>query len=80
MRAMSIALLYLFANLIGMGLGPLLVGILSDAFRSWAGEESLRWALLLLYPTCFVGVWYMLRSARSVTRDVAAVQGAVDAG
>jgi MFS family permease len=80
MRATSIALLCLFANLTGMGLGPLMVGIVSDAFRSWAGEESLRWALLLLCPLCFLGVWYVIRSSRSVTRDLAAVQVGADGG
>ena len=35
MRAMSIALLFLCANLIGIGLGPLAVGALSDALRYW---------------------------------------------
>ena len=38
MRATSIALIYLFANLIGMGLGPLAVGVLSDALRPLLGE------------------------------------------
>ena len=50
MRATSIAVVYLFGNLIGMGLGPLAVGVLSDAFRPWAAEESLRYALLTLCP------------------------------
>jgi MFS family permease len=71
-RAISIALLYLFANLIGQGLGPLMVGILSDAFRSWAGEESLRWVLVTLSPGYFLGVWYLIRGSRSVTADLAA--------
>lgn len=74
MRAMSIALIYLFANLIGMGMGPLAVGALSDALRPWAGEESLRYALLALSPGYLWGGWHLWRASRTVTRDLEAVQ------
>jgi MFS family permease len=73
MRAMSIALIYLCANLIGMGLGPLAVGVLSDTFRSWAGEESLRYALLTLSPGYLWCSWHLLRANRSLVRDLDAV-------
>ena len=36
---MSIAIIYLFANLIGMGLGPLAAGVLSDALRPWSARN-----------------------------------------
>jgi MFS transporter, Spinster family, sphingosine-1-phosphate transporter len=70
MRAMSIAILYLFGNLIGMGLGPLAVGILSDAYRPWAGDDSLRYALLTLCPGYFWGAWYFWRGSVTVGRDL----------
>jgi MFS family permease len=70
MRATSIALIYLFSNLIGMGLGPLAAGVLSDAFRHWAGEESLRYALLTLCPGYLLAAWYVWRAGRTVTGDV----------
>ena len=74
MRAMSIALIYLSGNLIGLGLGPLMVGVASDAFRSWAGEESLRYALLLFCPGfCWAG-WHLWRGSKSVMDDLAAVR------
>lgn len=69
MRAMSIAIIYLFANLIGMGLGPLAAGALSDAFRPWAAEESLRYALLALCPGYFLCAWHLWRGSRTVTHD-----------
>jgi len=50
MRAMSIAIVYLFANFIGLGLGPLTVGAMSDALRPLLGFESLRYALVALCP------------------------------
>jgi MFS family permease len=70
MRAMSIAAISLLANLVGMGLGPLAAGALSDAFRPWFGEESLRYSLLLLCPGFFGSAWYMWRASTTVTRDL----------
>jgi predicted MFS family arabinose efflux permease len=74
MRAMSIAIVYLFANLFGMGLGPLAAGVLSDALRPWLGEESLRYALVLLCPGYFWAAWHLWRAGRTVERDLQAAQ------
>jgi MFS family permease len=73
MRAMSIALLYFLCNLIGMGLGPLAVGALSDALRPAFGEESLRYALLAMCPGYFWCAWHLWRASRTVASDIAAV-------
>jgi MFS family permease len=73
MRAMSITLIYLFGNLIGMGLGPLATGTLSDFFAPWAGNNSLRYALLTLCPIALWGSWYLLMAAKTVARDVQTV-------
>lgn len=67
MRAIAIALILLFANLIGLGLGPLAVGILSDTFRPWAGEESLRYALLILSPGYLWAGWHAWLGAHHLT-------------
>lgn len=76
MRAMSIALIYLFANLIGMGLGPLAAGLLSDALRATAGQESLRYSLLALSPGYLWGGWHLWRASRTVRRDLQASEDA----
>jgi MFS family permease len=70
MRAISIAIIYLFANLVGMGLGPVVAGVLSDAFQSWAGEESLRYSLLALSPGYLWGGWHLWRAAKTVREDL----------
>jgi MFS family permease len=70
MRAMSIALIYFFANLVGMGLGPLVAGALSDALNSWVGPESLRYSLLAFCPGYAWGAWHLWRAADSVTCDL----------
>jgi MFS family permease len=75
LRAVSIALLYLFANLIGMGLGPLAAGVLSDAFTPWAGNESLRYAMLALCPGYLWGAWHLMRASKTVAEDVMASEG-----
>jgi MFS transporter, Spinster family, sphingosine-1-phosphate transporter len=52
-RAMASAALLFCQNLIGLGLGPLFFGMLSDGFRPYAGEESVRW---VLYGAAWLGL------------------------
>jgi MFS family permease len=74
MRATSIALVFLFANLIGMGIGPFMTGVLSDALRPWVGNESLRYVLMAMSP-CYLWIgWHLWRASQTVTRDVQATQ------
>jgi MFS family permease len=70
MRAVAFSLVYLVANLVGMGLGPLAAGILSDAMQPWAGDESLRYALLVLSPGYLWAAWHAWQASRTVARDL----------
>jgi len=79
MRATSIALIYLFSNLIGMGLGPLLAGILSDVLRPVFAQESLRYSLLLLCPGYLWAARQLWLASRTVMADLAAAQRPGDA-
>jgi predicted MFS family arabinose efflux permease len=45
-RAMAVAMLYFFANLLGLSLGPLITGMLSDHFTQTSGPVGLRFGLL----------------------------------
>jgi predicted MFS family arabinose efflux permease len=74
MRAMAIAFVYLFINLIGFGLGPLAAGVLSDVLRPSLADESLRYALIALCPGYLWAGWHLWRASASVTRDLAAAQ------
>jgi len=47
-RAMWAAVTLLVINLVGLGLGPLLIGVLSDALRPAYGADSLRWAMVIM--------------------------------
>ncbi len=48
MRSTASALLLFVLNLIGLGLGPVFAGLLSDGLRPEYGEESIRYSLLIL--------------------------------
>jgi predicted MFS family arabinose efflux permease len=76
MRATSIAILSFMANLIGMGLGPLMVGMLSDSLGASVGAESLRYALLAMSPGYCWGAWHLWRASRTVSGDVLGVERA----
>lgn len=52
-RAMASATLLFCQNLIGLGLGPLFFGMLSDLLKPMAGAESVRW---VLYGAAFLGL------------------------
>jgi MFS family permease len=74
MRAIAIALLYLVANLIGMGLGPLAAGALSDSLRDRFDGDSLRYALLVLSPGYLWAAWHLWRASRTIGADLEAAQ------
>ncbi len=52
-RAIAAAVLLFFQNLIGLGLGPLFFGMLSDMLQPTYGEESVRY---VLYGATFLGL------------------------
>jgi MFS family permease len=74
MRAMAIAIVLLFANLIGMGLGPLAVGVVSDALQPLWGQESLRYALLAFSPGYLWVSWHLWQASKTVARDLEAIR------
>ena len=76
-RAMAIALVLLFVNLVGLGFGPLSVGVLSDALRPFAGDESLRYALLAMSPGYLLVSWYLWRASRTFSADLIAIPEAL---
>lgn len=52
-RAVATSLVVFGQNLIGLGLGPLFFGMLSDAFKPLAGPDSVRW---VLYGAAWLGL------------------------
>ena len=66
MRATMLAVVMLFANLIGMGLGPQLVGILSDTLAPSQGADSLRYAMLIISCVALWGAYHLWQVGASV--------------
>jgi hypothetical protein len=71
MRATTLAVVMLLANLIGMGLGPQLVGVLSDLMRPVLGTDSLRYAMLTLACVILAAGRQFWLASRTVERDLA---------
>ena len=68
-RATATALLLLAFNLIGLGGGPLMIGIFSDMFTALGFEFSLRWALISTVPFSLVAVGLYALMARTIIAD-----------
>lgn len=76
MRAVAAALFLLMANLIGGGIGPQAIGIISDLVQTRYAEDSLRYALLIvsLIFGFWAGIHYYL-SARTIREELSARRG-----
>lgn len=71
MRATISAILFLVWNIIGLGLGPWTVGILSDYLAPSLGLESLRYALIILLPPAmFWSACHFFIASRTVRDDL----------
>ena len=70
MRAVTAALLQLAMNLIGLGLGPVVVGVLSDALQPAHGADSLRLALLVVPPVYLWAAYHYEAAARTISADL----------
>jgi MFS family permease len=68
LQAMSSAILLMLGTLAGLGLGPLIIGIVSDLLRPAYGDESLRYALLILAPLAGVASLVYFYSAFMTSR------------
>jgi MFS family permease len=71
-RAMAVAVVFFFANLLGLGLGPVLAGAMSDAFSAVYGPVGIRYALLIVFVLLLPCAWLLVKSARHVATDVEA--------
>lgn len=74
MRAVASALILFLINIVGLGLGPLLAGILSDYLSQSYGNESLRYSLLVIGAvlTPWTALHYFM-AGKYIERDLARV-------
>ena len=71
-RAVAAAFYLFLSNLISMGVGPVIVGMVSDYFNLRYGNESLRYALLVIVFVTFI--WssiHFFLSTRTLREDLA---------
>lgn len=76
LRAVWAALTLLVINLLGLGLGPFLVGRLSDALQPTAGEDSLRYAMVTVVMLTPVAIAMYWRAGVLLRRDEETVASA----
>lgn len=71
MRALASSILFFVLNLIGLGLGPLVTGMLSDLLADRFGSESLRYALVIVVLFYFWSTFHYLMAAKTINEDLA---------
>jgi MFS family permease len=69
MRATASSMFLLINNLIGLGVGPLLIGAVSDSLRSTYGVDSLRYAAIGALAFYVVAAGLALLASRYLTRN-----------
>ncbi|MGE0828122.1 MAG: spinster family MFS transporter [Hyphomonadaceae bacterium] len=69
MRTTASACFLFINNIVGIGLGSLVIGVLSDALAQRFAEESLRYSILAGAAFYFLAALLMLTATRFVERD-----------
>ena len=72
-RATTMAVVLMFANLVGMGLAPQIVGLLSDFLSPFVGNDSLRFAMMAMSMVCLWSAYHFWKVGDSVIADLRAV-------
>ncbi|MFT4567179.1 MAG: putative MFS family arabinose efflux permease, partial [Saprospiraceae bacterium] len=79
MRALASAVLFFFLNLIGLGLGPLTIGYLSDVLTPTYGNESLRYAFCFTFIPSILSMFLFYMASKHYEDDIdQTVKGASD--
>ncbi|MFL0357486.1 spinster family MFS transporter [Erythrobacter sp. GH1-10] len=76
MRAVWAAITLLVINLIGLGAGPTMVGVISDLFVERYGEESLRYSLLVIASLTPLAIFAYWRASVALKAMAARTAGA----
>ena len=68
-RAVAVALVLFMSSLVGLGGGPLLVGVVSDLLHARLGAESLRYALIISTAALVWAGAHFALAARTARQD-----------
>jgi len=72
MRAMASAILLFILNLVGLGFGPFLIGLMNDAFADRFGAEAIRYSLLVVGLAGLPSLLLFQTASRTLREDLAA--------
>lgn len=70
MRAVTSGIYLTIINLLGLGLGPLATGMLSDFYQPMYGESSIRWALFTIGFLDIIAMILLFRSTKYLKEDL----------
>jgi predicted MFS family arabinose efflux permease len=76
MRATAVAVVMLLVNLVGMGIGPQAVGLLSDWLKPHVAGDSLRYAMLLLSSLALWAAYHFWQVGETVRGDLSVAHAA----
>ncbi len=76
MRATAAAVLLFVINIIGLALGPPVTGVISDLLEPRFGDDSLRYALLIVSAVLMWSALHFHLAARSLPADLATARAA----
>jgi hypothetical protein len=69
-RAFTASLFLFVVNLVGLGVGPLAVGLISDTWAAQYGRDSLRIGLMIVPPVLLWGALLFEAAARCVAAEL----------
>lgn len=73
MRSVVSAIMLFILNIIGLGFGPQMVGLLADFLKPTYGIEALRYALLLTSLIGLWGAWHYYMAGKALGKEATAV-------
>ena len=71
MRAFATSIIYLISELIGLGLGPFLIGVFNDHYAHTLGAGVIRYSMSTAAFTTLIGGLLFCLAAQSLERDMA---------
>ncbi len=69
-RALAAAIMMFVSNLIGLGLGPFVTGIISDLLYPMLGQESLRWALIIMKIMPLLALLHLWLASKTFVQEL----------
>jgi predicted MFS family arabinose efflux permease len=71
MRAVGSAVFFFIINIVGLGLGPVSIGFLSDYLEPTAGVDSIRYAMVILTPlAALIAAACYFKAAKTLREDL----------